>query len=34
MIAQSAADVLANHVTLSAEGIDRMDLDVYVPLSL
>jgi hypothetical protein len=31
MIAQSAADILANHVKLSLEGIDRMYLNVYVP---
>ena len=31
MIAQSVADILANHVKLSVEGIDRMYLNVYVP---
>jgi hypothetical protein len=30
-IAQSVAEVLADHVTLSVEGIDRMYLNVYVP---
>src|SRR5260221_6193544 len=32
MIAQSVADILADHVALSVEGIDRMYLNVYVPL--
>ncbi len=32
MIAQSVADILAHHVALSVEGIDRMYLNVYVPL--
>lgn len=31
MIAQSVAEILAHHVTLSVEGIDRMYLNVYVP---
>lgn len=31
MVAQSVADILSNHVTLSVEGIDRMYLNVYVP---
>ena len=31
MIAQSMAEILANHVKLSVEGIDRMYLNVYVP---
>jgi len=31
-IAQNAADVLKNHVTLEVEGIDRMYLNAYVPL--
>jgi hypothetical protein len=31
MIAQSVADILGSHVTLSIEGIDRMYLNVYVP---
>jgi hypothetical protein len=31
MIAQSVADILAHHVRLSVEGIDRMYLNVYVP---
>ena len=31
MIAQSVADILAEHVTLSVEGIDRMYLNIYVP---
>jgi hypothetical protein len=31
MIAQSVAKILANHVALSVEGIDRMYLNVYVP---
>ncbi len=31
MIAQSVADILAHHVKLSVEGIDRMYLNVYVP---
>lgn len=31
MIAQSVAEILANHVKLSVEGIDRMYLNVYVP---
>ena len=31
MIAQSVADILADHVRLSVEGIDRMYLNVYVP---
>jgi hypothetical protein len=32
MIAQSVADILSHHVMLSVEGIDRMYLNVYVPL--
>jgi hypothetical protein len=31
MVARSVVDILANHVTLSVEGIDRMYLNVYVP---
>ena len=31
MVAQSVAEILGNHVTLSVEGIDRMYLNVYVP---
>ncbi len=31
MIAQSVAKILADHVTLTVEGIDRMYLNVYVP---
>ena len=31
MVAQSVAEILANHVSLSVEGIDRMYLNVYVP---
>lgn len=31
MIAQSVADILAHHVRLSVEAIDRMYLNVYVP---
>jgi hypothetical protein len=31
MIAQSVADILDRHVTLSVAGIDRMYLNVYVP---
>jgi len=31
MIAQSVAEILRNHVSLSVEGIDRMYLNVYVP---
>ena len=31
MIAQNVADILANHVKFSVEGIDRMYLNVYVP---
>src|SRR5262249_53251612 len=31
MIAQSVADILNHHVTLSVEGIDRMYLNVFVP---
>ena len=30
-IARSAADVLADHVTLEVECIDRMYLNVYLP---
>lgn len=30
-IAQSVAEVLAEHVVLELEGIDRMYLNVYVP---
>jgi hypothetical protein len=30
-VAQSVAEVLRDHVTLSVEGIDRMYLNVYVP---
>jgi len=32
MIAQSVADILTHHVKLSVEAIDRMYLNVYVPL--
>jgi hypothetical protein len=31
-VARSVADVLRDHVTLELEGIDRMYLNVYVPL--
>jgi hypothetical protein len=31
MIAQSVAEILGKHVSLSVEGIDRMYLNVYVP---
>ena len=31
MIAQSVAEIVRNHVSLSVEGIDRMYLNVYVP---
>src|SRR5258708_19464112 len=31
MIAQSVADILNHHVKLAVEGIDRMDLNIYVP---
>ena len=31
MIAQSVAEVFADHVRLSVEGIDRMYLNLYVP---
>jgi hypothetical protein len=31
MIAQSVAELLAHHVRLPVEGIDRMYLNVYVP---
>ena len=31
MIAQSVAELLADHVRLTVEGIDRMYLNVYVP---
>jgi hypothetical protein len=31
MIAQSVADIVANHVKLSVEGVDRMYLNVCVP---
>jgi hypothetical protein len=30
-IPRSVAEVLAEHVTLEVEGIDRMYLNVYVP---
>ena len=30
-VSRSVAEVLADHVTLEVEGIDRMYLDVYVP---
>ena len=30
-VPRSVADVLADHVTLEVEGIDRMYLNVYVP---
>lgn len=30
-VPRSVAEVLANHVTLEVEGIDRMYLNVYVP---
>ena len=31
MLAQSVAEIVAKHVSLSVEGIDRMYLNVYVP---
>ena len=31
MVAQSVAELLADHVRLSVEAIDRMYLNVYVP---
>ena len=31
MIAQTVAELLADHVRLTVEGIDRMYLNVYVP---
>jgi hypothetical protein len=31
MMAQTVAELLANHVSLTVEGIDRMYLNVYVP---
>ena len=31
MVAQSVAEIVRNHVSLSVEGIDRMYLNVYVP---
>ena len=31
MVAQSVAEIIADHVTLSVEGIDRMYLNVFVP---
>jgi hypothetical protein len=31
MIAQSVAEIVKRHVTLTVEGIDRMYLNVYVP---
>ena len=31
-VARSVAEVLSGHVTLEVEGIDRMYLNVYVPL--
>jgi hypothetical protein len=31
MVAQSVAELLADHVRLTVEGIDRMYLNVYVP---
>ncbi len=31
MIAQSVAEIIGRHVTLSVEGIDRMYLNVFVP---
>lgn len=31
MVAQSVAEILSDHVTLTVEGIDRMYLNVYVP---
>jgi hypothetical protein len=31
MIAQSVAELLADNVRLTVEGIDRMYLNVYVP---
>jgi hypothetical protein len=31
MIAQSVAEILASHVRLTVEGIDRMYLNAYVP---
>jgi hypothetical protein len=30
-VPRSVAEVLADHVTLEVEGIDRMYLNVYVP---
>ncbi|MFL6451665.1 MAG: hypothetical protein ACJ746_28905, partial [Bryobacteraceae bacterium] len=30
-VSRSVAEVLADHVTLEVEGIDRMYLNVYVP---
>jgi hypothetical protein len=32
MLARTAADVLSNHVTLELESIDRMYLNLYVPI--
>ncbi len=32
MIAQNVADILSRHVKLSVEGIDRMYLNVFIPL--
>jgi hypothetical protein len=31
LIAQTVAELVANHVRLTVEGIDRMYLNVYVP---
>jgi hypothetical protein len=31
MIAQSVAEIVSRHVTLTVEGIDRMYLNVFVP---
>jgi len=30
-VSRSVAEVLAEHVTLEVEGIDRMYLNVYIP---
>lgn len=30
-VAQSVAEILSKHVVLEVEGIDRMNLNVYVP---
>ena len=31
MIAQTVAELLADHVRLTVEGIDRMYVNIYVP---